>query len=100
MSYQQGLLTLHRTYHLNGGFGGNDDVARENCFGGAAPNPALDHRDDRPREGLDLAHELAQWIVPAERIAMALGQLVDIVTGGKHLHARLSAEDHNPHFLL
>src|SRR4051794_35029473 len=64
-----------------GGFGGPDQIAGEHGLGCAAPNAALDHGHNRPREVLDLAHELAERVIPAERIATALGQLVDVVTG-------------------
>ena len=56
----------------------------------------LDHRDHRPREALDLAHQPAQGIVPAERVAARLGQLVDVVAGGEHLGAGSGAQDHHP----
>src|SRR3954464_12760181 len=64
-----------------GGLGGHDQIAGKDGLGSPAPDATLDHGKNRPGVVLDLAHELAERVIPAERIATALGQLVDIVTG-------------------
>ena len=79
-----------------GALGSDDQVAGEHGLGGAAPDAALDHRDHRPGKALDLAHQPAQWVVPAERVAPGLGQLVDVVASGEDLGAGRGAQDHHP----
>ena len=91
-----GHAKLGRGDREGGALGGDDQVAGEHSLGGPAPDAALDHRDHRPREALDLAHQPAQGIVPAERVAARLGQLVDVVAGGEHLGAGWGAQDHHP----
>ena len=54
---------------------GDDEVARERDLARAAPYRALDHRDHGRWVLLDLANELRQRIVPAERIAAVGRQL-------------------------
>ena len=77
------LLSVNQTDPLpeGGGIGGQNEVAGQHRLGGAAPDAALDHRDHGRREGFDLAHELAQRIVPAQRVAPRGRELVDLVTG-------------------
>src|SRR3954447_25554688 len=69
---------LGRGHGEGGALGGDHEVAGQHGLGGAAPDAALNHRDHRPGVGLDLAHEPAQRVVPAERVAASLGQLVDV----------------------
>ena len=78
---------------------GDDEIARERDLARAAPHGAFDHRDHRRAELLDLANELRQRIVPAQRIAAVGRQLVDVVAGRPHARARLRAQDDDANLL-
>jgi hypothetical protein len=65
----------------SGGFGGHDQVAGEHGLGRSAPDTPSHHGHYRSGVVLDLAHELAQRVVLAERVTAALGQFIDIVPG-------------------
>src|SRR6516162_1828365 len=62
-------------------------------LGRPAPDAAFDHGDHGAGKILDLAHELAQRIVPAERVATRLRQLGHVMPRREHLDALPRAED-------
>ena len=60
---------------------GDDEVAGEGHLARSAPDAAFDHGDDGGRELLDGPNEIAQRIIPTQRIAAALGKLADVMPG-------------------
>src|SRR5208337_1702418 len=75
----------------------DDDVAGHRRLAAPAPDPALDHRDDRRRMIFDGPDEAPQWIVPPQRVAMPGGQFADTVAGRPDLDARPGPQDDGAH---
>src|SRR6516162_8315064 len=70
---------LRRRDREGGGLGGNDEVADKYRLRRSAPDTPFDHGNDRSWEILDLAHELSQGVIPAQRVPSRFRQLGHIM---------------------